>query len=114
VDVYDQLPLTEATFLIVVSLASGTKHGYAIMKEVEALSEGRVVLSTGTLYGALKRMLEGGWIERVPDPQADESDRERKAYSLTELGQRILRAEAERLRHLAEVATLRVAREGSH
>jgi DNA-binding PadR family transcriptional regulator len=81
------------------------------MKEVEALSEGRVTLSTSTLYGGLKRMLESGWIERVPDPQPDEGDRERKAYRLTELGRRILQAETERLRRLANVAELRAARE---
>lgn len=110
-DVHDQLPLTETTFFIVVSLASGPKHGYAIMKEVEALSEGRVTLSTSTLYGGLKRMLASGWIERVPDPEPDESDRERKAYSLTKLGQRIFQAETKRLRRLANVAELRAARE---
>lgn len=106
-DVQDQLPLTETTFFIILSLASEPKHGYAIMKEVEALSEGRVTLSTSTLYGALKRMLENGWIERVADPQADESDRERKAYRLTKLGRHILQAETERLRRLANVAELR-------
>ena len=111
-DVHDRLPLTETTFFIVLSLAAGPKHGYAIMKEVEALSEGRVTLSTSTLYGGLKRMLEGGWIERVPDPQPDDSDRERKAYQLTQLGRRILRAETERLRRLANVAELRAARTG--
>lgn len=104
---HDQLPLTESTFFIMVSLASGPKHGYAIMKEVEALSEGRVRMGTGTLYGALKRLLSDGWIERVEDPQPDESDRERKAYRLSGLGQRILKAEAARLRRLAEVAELR-------
>lgn len=103
----DRLPLTESTFFIIVSLASGPKHGYAIMKEVEALSEGRVRLSTGTLYGGLKRMLGDGWIERVEDPQADDSDRERKAYRLTGLGQRILKAETARLRRLVDVAELR-------
>lgn len=106
-DVQDQLPLTESTFFIILSLAPGPKHGYAILKEVEGLSEGRVLLSTGTLYGALKRMLDGGWIERVPDPEPDDSNRERKAYRLTKLGQRILEAETARLRRLLGVAELR-------
>lgn len=110
-NVHDHLPLTETTFFILISLASGPKHGYAIMKEVEALSEGRVTLSTSTLYGGLKRMLESAWIERVPDPQPDDGDRERKAYALTSLGRRILGAETERLRRLADVAELRVARD---
>ena len=106
-DVHDQLPLTESTFFIILSLAPGPKHGYAILKEVEALSDGRLVLSTGTLYGALKRMLDGGWIERAHDPEPDESNRERKAYRLTKLGRRILEAETARLRRLLGVAELR-------
>ena len=105
-DVREQLPLTESTFFIILSLAPGPKHGYAILKEVEALSEGRLVLSTGTLYGALKRMLDGGWIERAPDPEPDDTDRERKAYRLTKLGRRILEAEKARLRRLLGVAEL--------
>ena len=60
------LPLTETTFYILLSLSPGSSHGYAILKDVERLSEGRLVLSTGTLYGALKRLLERDWIERVP------------------------------------------------
>lgn len=106
-DVQDQLPLTESTFFIILSLAPGPKHGYAILKEVEALSDARLILSTGTLYGALKRMLDSGWIERVPDPEPDESNRERKAYRLTKLGRRILEAETARLRRLLGVAELR-------
>jgi DNA-binding PadR family transcriptional regulator len=58
-------PLTEATFFILLSLSPAPKHGYAIMKEVKALSNGRIVFSTGTLYGALRRLLEQGWIRRV-------------------------------------------------
>ena len=105
-DVQDQIPLRESTFFILLSLAPGPKHGYAILKEVEALSDGRLLLSTGTLYGALKRMLDSAWIVRVSDPEPDESNRERKAYRLTELGQRILEAETARLRRLVGVAEL--------
>jgi DNA-binding PadR family transcriptional regulator len=111
--VQDQLPLTESTFFIVLSLAPAPKHGYAIMKEVEALSDGRVLLSTGTLYGALKRMLEAGWIERVADPEPDGNGRERKAYRLTRLGRRVLDAETARLRKLAGMAELRSERKGT-
>jgi DNA-binding PadR family transcriptional regulator len=64
-EVQTHLPLTEATFLVLVSLVLGPEHGYAIMKDVRDLSEGRVVLSTGTLYGVLKRLLEGSWIRRA-------------------------------------------------
>ena len=59
-DVQANLPLTETTFFIMLSLASKPKHGYAIMKEVETLSRGNVQLRTGTLYGAIKRLLGGG------------------------------------------------------
>lgn len=103
----NQLPLTEATFFILLSLAPAPQHGYAIMKDVETLSGGRVTFSTGTLYGALKRLLEQGWIERV-DSSERESGRPRKDYRLTDLGQRILNAEAARLESLAEAARLRL------
>jgi DNA-binding PadR family transcriptional regulator len=93
-------PLTEATFFILLSLSPAPKHGYAIMKEVRALSNGRIVFSTGTLYGALRRLLEQDWIKRVADPEPNPTDRERKAYTLTEKGRKVVNAEKERLRSL--------------
>jgi DNA-binding PadR family transcriptional regulator len=57
-------PLSEPVLLILLSLAEQPCHGYAILKDVEEMSDGRVVLSTGTLYGALRRMLDDDWIER--------------------------------------------------
>jgi DNA-binding PadR family transcriptional regulator len=107
VGVEGQLPLTEATFLIMLSLVSGPKHGYAIMKDVETLSESRVLLSTGTLYGALKRLLEEGWIARTDDEESNGPGRPRKVYTLTRLGRRVLDAEVERLNDLVAVAQLR-------
>ncbi len=107
--VESQLPLTEATFMIMLSLASEPKHGYAILKDVETLSEGRVRLSTGTLYGALKRLLGDGWIDRTDDAESDGPGRPRKIYTLTRLGRRVLDAETERLRDLVAVAQLRTA-----
>ena len=106
-EVLQQLPLTETTFLILLSLSSGKKHGYWIMQDVERLSEGRISLGTGTLYGALGRLLDQGWIERVDEEQ--ESGRPRKVYALSDLGRRILEAEAERLRSLLSAARLRLA-----
>jgi DNA-binding PadR family transcriptional regulator len=97
-------PLTEATFFILLSLSPRAKHGYAIMKEVKVLSGGRIVFSTGTLYGALRRLLEQGWIKRVSDPEPNPTDRERKAYTLTEKGRKIVNAEIERLRSLVATA----------
>ena len=105
-NVQEHLPLTETTFFIILSLAPGPKHGYAIMKEVEALSDDRVRLSTGTLYGALKRMLESGWIDRLEKSELTDDSRGRKAYRLTELGRRILEAEMARLRRLVSLAEL--------
>ncbi len=103
-DVSAYLPLTEATYYILLSLAPGWRHGYAIMKDVRALSHERVILSTGTLYGALKRLLEMGWIERVEDLKAEGSGRERKVYRLTQLGRRVLEAEVARLNVLLDSA----------
>jgi DNA-binding PadR family transcriptional regulator len=103
-DVSTHLPLTEATYYILLSLTPEARHGYAIMKDVRALSHGRVVLSTGTLYGALKRLLEMEWILRVDDPEANGNGRERKIYSLTRLGRRVLEAEVARLDALIESA----------
>ncbi len=105
------LPLRETTFYILLSLAPGSKHGYAIMKEVSALSEGRVTLSTGTLYGALKRLLEQGWIRRVDEAGVKDAGRVRKNYSLTHLGQQILKAEIERLERLVRSAHRRSLKE---
>jgi len=99
-----QPPLSEATLFILLSLAPGPRHGYAIMKDVQMLSDDRIVLSTGTLYGALKRLLEQDWIERVDDPEPNDTERERKAYALTQMGRRILKAEVERLQKLIATA----------
>ena len=108
------LPLREPTFYILLSLLPGPKHGYAIMKEVESLSESRLLLSTGTLYGAIKRLLDDGWIRRVEDPLPNSTDRERKAYALTEQGQRLLSAEIERLRKMVSVVKkIQTAQEAS-
>ena len=97
-------PLTEATFFILLSLSPAPKHGYAIMKEVKMLSKGRIVFSTGTLYGALRRLLEQGWIRRVVDPEPNPTHRERKAYALTERGRKVVNIEMERLRSVLSAA----------
>jgi len=110
-ELLSQLPLREPTFYILLSLSPSPKHGYAIMKEVESLSEGRLKLSTGTLYGAIKRLLDRGWIHRVDDPLPNSTERERKAYVLTEQGWRVLNAEIERLKKLVNVAQVQTAEE---
>ena len=106
-------PLSETTLYILISLAPGPLHGYAIAKEVQALSKNRVILSVSTLYTTLKRLLEAGWIERLgEDPDPNEGGRPRKVYTLTERGHSIIGAEKERmLRLLALVPSRAVAEE---
>ena len=108
-DSINNLPLREPTFFILLSLSPGPKHGYSILKDVENLSEGRVKLSTGTLYGSIKRLLDQGWIRRVDDPIPNNTDRERKAYVLTEVGRRALNAEILRLKKLVALAQNKTA-----
>lgn len=100
------LPLTEVTFFILLSLANAPKHGYAIMKDVEELSDGRVLLATGTLYSALHRLLGDGWIERIQGEGTASGGRRRKYYRLTEDGQRILAMESARLRRMIRLTEL--------
>ena len=107
-EILSQLPLTEATFFILISLAPGPRHGYAIMKDVRSLSQGRVILSTGTLYSALKRLLEQDWIQRSDLSENHSDSRVRKAYTLTGLGRRILQAEVQRLEGLVSAAQPRM------
>lgn len=108
-----QLPLTETTYFILLSLALGPLHGYGIMKDVHRLSHERVNLSTGTLYSALKRLLDQGWICRAEELESDSTGRQRKAYHLTILGRSILEAEIERLEGLVDAAQLHTLREAT-
>lgn len=103
-DVQSHLPLTESTFFILLALAPGPQHGYAIMKKCAALSNSRVQMSASTLYGAIKRLKDLGWIDRSAEKSGVENGRERKAYELTDLGQRILNAETARLQSLVDLA----------
>jgi DNA-binding PadR family transcriptional regulator len=103
----NSLPLTEPVLLILLSLAEQPRHGYAILQDVERMSDGRVKLSTGTLYGALRRLLEDGWIEQFEE---EESPRGRRAYRLSSDGRRNLQLEVDRMKQLTKLAALRVAR----
>lgn len=109
------LPLTEPTFYILLSLAPGKKHGYAILKDVAALSNGKITLSTSTLYGALGRLLDQGLIKRVPNDEDgnDGPGLPRKAYILSKTGRRVLQAETNRLQRLVATAHLRLGEEGA-
>ena len=101
------LPLTEATFFILLSIAQKPKHGYAIMKDVENLSSGRMKFSTGTLYGAISRLLEQEWIEQIENDQPPDTGRPRKDYALTDKGRSILNAEVGRLESVLASARTR-------
>ena len=100
-DPNDYLPLTPALFHVLLSLTDGEKHGYAVIKEIEERTNGAVRLSTGTLYGIVKRLLQDGWIR---DSALGSTDR-RRAYRLTAFGRRVAEAEADRLRELVRAAT---------
>jgi DNA-binding PadR family transcriptional regulator len=93
----DGKPLTETVFFILLSLQAGPLHGYGMMKDIASLSDGRVRLTTGTLYGAIKRLLDDEWIAEVVDA---EPSRGSKTYRLTRLGRTQLSAEIRRLRQL--------------
>ncbi|MEX1129884.1 MAG: PadR family transcriptional regulator [Vicinamibacterales bacterium] len=97
------LPLTPALFHVLLSLADGQKHGYAILKEVLERTSGHVELSTGTLYGIIKRLLADGLIR---ESVLGSTDR-RRAYRLTAFGRKVALAEAERLRDLVAVAQVK-------
>jgi DNA-binding PadR family transcriptional regulator len=99
------LPLPSATLHILLALATGEKHGYAIMRDVEVLSDGAVRMGPGTLYGSVKRMLADGLIEEAeerPDPELD--DQRRRYYRLSGLGERVRAAELSRLEALVRRA----------
>ena len=104
----DFLPLTPADFNILLALADGEKHGYAIMQEVITNTNGKLRLGPGTLYGAIKRLVENDLIEESderPDPAHD--DERRRYYRLTDLGKRVAAAEAARLDELVDLARSR-------
>lgn len=106
-------PLSEPSFFILLSLTSGPRHGYAVLKDAEDLSEGRITLSVSTLYTALGRMEEQGLIERV-DPREEEPapGLPRKVYRLTRRGQGVLDTEAWRLQRLLAAYRRQLGAEG--
>jgi DNA-binding PadR family transcriptional regulator len=106
-DVASLLPLTPVVFEILLALGGGEQHGYAIMQDVAERTGGRIELHAGTLYRALSRLLDGGFIEDLDErPPSAHDDQRRRYYRLTALGAAVARAEAERLE-----AQLAVARE---
>lgn len=106
------LPLTPVAFEILLALAEGEQHGYAIMLDVEHRTGGTIALHPGTLYRTLSRLLDSGLIDELderPDPDSD--DERRRYYRLTALGQAVAREEARRLeRQLAAARSRKVLR----
>ena len=99
------LPLTPAMFHVLVALADGDRHGYAIIKDVSALTSGGVELGTGTLYGIIKRLLaEGLAVESPRRPSPDDDDDRRIYYRLTPFGRRVVAAEMARLEKMVLAA----------
>src|SRR5271165_5272020 len=99
------LPLTPATFHILLALVGQERHGYSIMREVETYTQGKLRLGATTLYRSIKQMLAGHLIEEAeerPDPQLD--DERRRYYRLTAFGRQVLRAETRRLARLVALA----------
>ena len=90
------LPLTPPVFHVLVALADGEKHGYAILKEVEERTGGKAPLSTGTLYAIIKRLLNEGLIVEI-DERPDGDDERRRYYRLTEFGKQVAVADARRM-----------------
>jgi DNA-binding PadR family transcriptional regulator len=88
-----------------MSLAEAPRHGYALIKDIETLSNRRIRLSTGTLYGALRRLLDAGWIKRYDQP---DTSRDKQSYTLTKTGRRQLELELDRLKELTRAGVARL------
>ena len=101
-------PLTPAVFHILLTLSTGERHGYGIMKQVEADSQGKVSMGPGTLYGSLKRMLDAGLVQESDkrvDPEMD--DERRIYYQITGIGAQALESELDRYKRIVTIAQQR-------
>ena len=97
-----QEPLTESYFYILLCLYKENLHGYAIMQKAKEISEGKVVIGAGTMYGATSNMIKKAWIEEIQEEAKDE--RGKRAYKLTEVGKQVLEQELARLENLVTTA----------
>ena len=101
--------LTEAIYYILLALQE-PMHGYGIMQKTSTMSNGRLILSAGTLYGAISNLLDKGWI--LPCGESSDTDGRRKLYQITEEGQEVLLAEHERLEELVENGRMNIKKKG--
>lgn len=105
IDPESLLPLTPAVFHVLLALAGGERHGYAIMQEVAQSTDGQIKMGPGTLYGTVKRLLAAQLIEESdarPDPHLD--DERRRYYRLTGIGEQVVKAEAQRYAEIVKLA----------
>jgi DNA-binding PadR family transcriptional regulator len=108
-------PLPSAAFQIMLALADGDLHGYAIMRQVEEQTGGRLRLGPGTLYGSIQALLEGKLIEEVERPEDTEVHQERRRYyQLTTAGRKLARSEAEKMADVLRVARIRKILRGDY
>lgn len=101
------LPLPQATLHILLALADGERHGYAIIQDVEARTDGELRMSAGTLYRSIARMVEQGLISEVAKRRTRAEDERRRYYRLTPFGTAVARAELRRLSQLVRHARAR-------
>ncbi len=109
IDLDEVLPLSPTAFHVLVAMANGPRHGYAIAREVEELTDGRIVMGPGTLYGTLQRMGSAGLIEEAENPGEEGLHAgRRRYYRMTHGGGAALRSESERLMRAASLAQERL------
>jgi DNA-binding PadR family transcriptional regulator len=107
-DPHAQLPLTPVVLHILLTLAGGERHGYAIAQEIEAMTQGQVHMGPGTLYGSIQRMLASGLIEEAaPRRRTADDDERRRYYRMTPFGRRVLELELDRLAAVVRLARAR-------
>jgi DNA-binding PadR family transcriptional regulator len=105
-DPRSHLPLTPVVLHILLALADGERHGYAIAQEIENTTDGQIRMGPGTLYGSIQRMLGASLIEEAPPHRrrAVDDDERRRYYRVTPVGRRVLQLELERLANVVRVA----------
>ena len=97
-------PLTPAVFHILLALAAGPRHGYAVMQDVRSHTGGNLRMGPGTLYGTIDRLIAAGWVDEVEAEEPSQQDARRRYYALTRDGRRALDAEIERLEDAVRAA----------
>ncbi|HEY3475116.1 MAG TPA: PadR family transcriptional regulator [Anaerolineales bacterium] len=113
-DMEDILPLSPAIFYILLALPDGPKHGYAIMKEVEEMTEGKITLGPGSLYGSIKRLLKDKLIAETDHrPIRALDDERRRYYQLTDYGRQVLAGEVKRLARAVRLARKKAVHSGT-